>query len=629
MKTICLLILCLLSSGLFAQENKVNEIKTEVNEVTVFLEGAQITSRKTVDLTAGISVLKFIGLSPFIEAKSIQVKADGELTILAINHQQNFIDKLEKPKELSDLESKLDLLDEKINLENTHLAILQEQIAFLQANRQIGGRNQELSVVKLKEAADFYGNQLTALKLKEIERNSTLRELNKQKTDLQNQLNTLTSKKDYPNGEILVKVEAKTNVKVAFELSYVVGNASWFPSYDIRAKSINQPVELIYKANVRQDTKMDWSNVKLRFSSANLNISGIAPDLEPYYLNYNTLPPVYNRSINSVSGRVVDQNHQPMPGVSINVQGTSIGSVTDMNGNYSITLPGQGSYLTYSFIGCISQTLPVTSKIMNVLLEEDQVALDEAVVVGYGVQKKSLLSGALEGKIAGVAANNKERMKIRGASSIPVPSVAVEKQTSVNFEIKTPYSIKSDNKSYSVDMEVYELPASFQYFCVPKIDQTAFLIAHVVDWEKYNLLEGEANIFFEDTYVGKTLLDTRAASDTLQISLGPDKNVMVSREKQKDFTTKQFIGNKKEETRSWKTSVKNNKNQPINMIVLDQVPVSTLEEIEVEVQLISGAKHNTETGEIKWEFMIEPKAKKEFEWRYSVKYPKNKKLMVE
>ncbi|MBW8325149.1 MAG: mucoidy inhibitor MuiA family protein [Prolixibacteraceae bacterium] len=629
MKTICLLILCLLSSGLFAQENKVNEIKTEVNEVTVFLEGAQITSRKTVDLTAGISVLKFIGLSPFIEAKSIQVKADGELTILAINHQQNFIDKLEKPKELSDLESKLDLLDEKINLENTHLAILQEQIAFLQANRQIGGRNQELSVVKLKEAADFYGNQLTALKLKEIERNSTLRELNKQKTDLQNQLNTLTSKKDYPNGEILVKVEAKKNVKVAFELSYVVGNASWFPSYDIRAKNINQPVELIYKANVRQDTKMDWSNVKLRFSSANLNISGIAPDLEPYFLNYNTLPPVYNRSVNSVSGRVVDQNHQPMPGVSINVQGTSIGSVTDMNGNYSITLPGQGSYLTYSFIGCISQTLPVTGKIMNVLLEEDQVALDEVVVVGYGVQKKSLLSSALEGKIAGVAANNKEGMKIRGASSIPVPSMAVEKQTSVNFEIKTPYSIKSDNKSYSVDMEVYELPASFQYFCVPKIDQTAFLIAHVVDWEKYNLLEGEANIFFEDTYVGKTLLDTRAASDTLQISLGPDKNVMVSREKQKDFTTKQFIGNKKEETRSWKTSVKNNKNQPINMIVLDQVPVSTLEEIEVEVQLISGAKHNTETGEIKWEFMIEPKAKKEFEWRYSVKYPKNKKLMVE
>ncbi len=629
MKTICLLILCLLSSGLFAQENKVTEIKTEVNEVTVFLEGAQITSRKTVDLTAGISVLKFIGLSPFIEAKSIQVKADGELTILAINHQQNFIDKLEKPKELSDLESKLDLLDEKINLENTHLAILQEQIAFLQANRQIGGRNQELSVVKLKEAADFYGNQLTALKLKEIERNSTLRELNKQKTDLQNQLNTLTSKKDYPNGEILVKVEAKKNVRVAFELSYVVGNASWFPSYDIRAKNINQPVELIYKANVRQDTKMDWSNVKLRFSSANLNISGIAPDLEPYFLNYNTLPPVYNRSVNSVSGRVVDQNHQPMPGVSINVQGTSIGSVTDMNGNYSITLPGQGSYLTYSFIGCISQTLPVTGKIMNVLLEEDQVALDEVVVVGYGVQKKSLLSGALEGKIAGVAANNKEGMKIRGASSIPVPSMAVEKQTSVNFEIKTPYSIKSDNKSYSVDMEVYELPASFQYFCVPKIDQTAFLIAHVVDWEKYNLLEGEANIFFEDTYVGKTLLDTRAASDTLQISLGPDKNVMVSREKQKDFTTKQFIGNKKEETRSWKTSVKNNKNQPINMIVLDQVPVSTLEEIEVEVQLISGAKHNTETGEIKWEFMIEPKAKKEFEWRYSVKYPKNKKLMVE
>src|SRR5690606_429416 len=124
---------------------------------------------------------------------------------------------------------------------------------------------------------------------------------------------------------------------------------------------------------------------------------------------------------------------------------------------------------------------------------------------------------------------------------------------------------RSDNKSYTVDMESYELPASFQYYCVPKIDRDAFLIARIVDWEKYNLLEGEANVFFEDTYVGKSLLDVRYASDTLEISMGRDKKVAVNREKLKDFTTKQFIGNKKEETRTWKTTVKNNKTRPISM----------------------------------------------------------------
>jgi hypothetical protein len=426
----------------------------------------------------------------------------------------------------------------------------------------------------------------------------------------------------------LVKVDLKRNLKVSFELSYVVGNAGWFPSYDIRAININEPVELIYKANVRQDTKIDWNNVKLRFSSADLNTSGVAPELSPYFLDYNTLPPLYNRSLNSVSGRIVDQEQQPLAGTTISVQGTSIGTISDINGNYSITLPGQSSALVYSFIGCKTKTLPVTGKIMNVMMEEDNLALDEVVAVGYGVQRKNLLSG-LQGKVAGLAVKNKDEISIRGTNSIPISLMTVEKQTSVDFEIKTPYTIKSDNKSYSVDMEVYKLPANFQYFGVPKIDKAAFLIANIIDWEKYNLLEGEANIFFEDTYVGKTLLETRSATDTLQISLGQDKNVVLSREKLKDFATKQFIGNKKEESRSWKTTVRNNKGQQINMIILDQVPVSKLEEIEVSVQDISGAKYNTETGEIKWEFNLESKSKKEFGLNYSVKYPKSKRLIVE
>ncbi|MBL7967188.1 MAG: mucoidy inhibitor MuiA family protein [Prolixibacteraceae bacterium] len=632
MKTIILLSLCLFFFGSFAQELPVKEIKTEVNEVTVFPEGAQIISQKTIELTAGVSVLKFTNLSPFIDAKSIQVKANGELTILSINHQANFLNKTEKSKEISELESRIAALDEKVNLENTHLSILKEQIAFLQANREVGGRSQELSVARLKEAADFYGTQLTSLKMKEIERNNSLRQLNKEREGIMNQLNTLSSKKEFPNGEILVKVDVKKNALVPVELSYVVGNAGWFPSYDIRAKNINEPVELIYKANVRQDTKMDWTNVKLRFSSTDPRASGIAPELNTYYLNYNTLPPVYNRLVSSVTGRVIDQNQQALPGVSIMVQGTSIGTVSDANGNFSITLPNQSSFLTFSFIGMKEKTLPVTGKNMLVVMEEDQVNLDEAVVIGYGVQKKLALTGAVsavQGKVSGVATKDREDIRIRGTNSTPIPLTAVEKPTSVNFEIKTPYTIKSDNKSYTVDMEAYQLPAGFQYYSVPKIDKTAFLIANITDWEKYNLLEGEANIFFEEAYVGKTLLDTRSATDTLQISLGQDKNVIVSREKAKEFTTKQFIGNKKEESKSWKLSVRNNKSQSINMILLDQVPVSTLEEIEVSVQNISGGKQDPETGEIKWEFTLDSKVKKDFGLDYSVKYPKNKRLIVE
>ncbi len=101
-------------------------------------------------------------------------------------------------------------------------------------------------------------------------------------------------------------------------------------------------------------------------------------------------------------------------------------------------------------------------------------------------------------------------------------------------------------------MAVYQVPAYYQYYAVPKISNDAFLIAHITDWEKYNLLEGEANLFFEETFTGQTLIDTRHASDTLKISLGKDKNVGISRENLKDFTTRQFIGSKKEEIKSWR-----------------------------------------------------------------------------
>jgi len=630
-KIISIALLCSLSFSSFAQDSTEKEVKTDVNEVTVFIEGAQVTRKKAVELPQGKTVVKFVNLSPFIDAKSVQVKANGELTVLSVNHQQNFINKLDKPKELVDLEAKVRSIDEKINLENTYLSIVGEQLAFLQQNRDIGGKNQETSIVNLKETMTFYSTQLSALKLKEIEHNKNIQELRKQRSDIENQIKTLTSKKEYPNGEVLVKVDAKRAGTFDFEVSYLVNNAGWFPTYDIRAKNISEPIQIIYKANVRQETKEDWKNVKLRFSSSNPNSSGVAPELKTYFLSYNSIPPVYNikQGSNIAKGIVISaEDGMPIPGVSVVVKGTTIGTSTDVNGSFTLTMPSNGGNLVFSFVGFKSLEMPFYGNFMNVTLEPDNVALEEVIVTAYGT-KRGRVEKALSGKVAGVSVDKVEPIKIRGTSSLAIPSEMVVKQTTVDFEIKTPFTVPSDNKSYAVDMVVYELPASYQYYCVPKVQKDAFLIANIVDWEKYSLLEGEANIFFEDSYVGKTLLNLSAANDTLSISLGKDKNVSVNREKVKDFTTKQFIGNKKEETRSWLTTVKNNKSQSISMIILDQVPVSMIEEIEVQVQDLNTAKHDKETGEIKREFKLEPSAKKEVTLKYSVKYPKDRKLVIE
>jgi len=624
MRFTLLVILSLVLHSLYSQETPEKAVDTEVDEVTVFLQGAQVVRKKPVEVPGGKQILKFQNLSPFIEAKSIQVKADGEITVLSVNHQQNYLDKSEKSEELKTLEKQLESISDRITEENTRMFILQEEQAFLRDNRNIGGKNDQVDVPSLQQASDFYGEKLTSLKMNELELNKSLRELNRKRQDLQNQISSLSGKREYPTGEILVKVDAGKPGSYPIELSYMVGNAGWFPSYDIRAENITEPVQLVYKANVKQDTKVDWDDVKIRFSSADPNVSGIAPELKTYYLNYHSAPPTYNLTSNSVRGRVTDQHGQPLPGANVMVAGSTVGTVTDLEGNYSLTIPSNATGLTISYVGFNSQTLPINREVMNVSLQETVMTLDEVVV-----SASSRNDARRARPMSSVTIVEEPAAQLRGGSSLPVPTAQRLNQTTVDFEIGTPYTVKSDNRNYTVDMEFYDLPAIYQYYSVPKIDKDAFLIAGIVDWEKYNLLEGEANVFFEDTYVGKTLLDVRYASDTLEISLGRDQQISVDRQKIKDFTTKQFIGNKKEETRAWKTTVKNNKSQEINMIVLDQVPVSTLEEIEVNVQNTSGGKEDPESGEIKWELSLKPADSKELELKYSVKYPKNRTLIVE
>lgn len=624
MKIVNLTFLIFLFGNLFSQQISEQEIKSQVKEVSVFINGAQVTRSKSVNLPKGKSIIKFVNLSPFIDKKSVQVKAQGFLSVLSVNHQQNYLNKSTKSKELGELEKKLKVVNDKIKLEKTHLSILSEELVFLNSNRAIGGKNEQLTLTNLQQIATFYGKKLTELKLKEIERRKTLENLNKSKNDLQNQMRILNNKKDYPSGEIVLKVDAKEGGSFLFELSYLVRNSGWFPTYDVRVKNINSPVQLVYKANVKQDTKVDWKNVKLIFSSAEPDASGIAPELQTYFLNYNTLPPIYRTKSNSVRGKVFDYQGNALVGARVTVEGTTIGTISDSEGNYSITTPNGSISLTYSHIGLASKTLPVSSSVMNVYLELETMIDDD-----IEIEDELILSNNFEGRAKGMYMKSEAKMFEKTKQSIKIPMQQTVNQTNVSFEIQTAYTIKSDNKNYTVDMEYYDLPAIYEYYCVPKINTDAFLMAYINDWEKYNLLEGEANLFFENTYLGKSILDLRNTKDTLKISLGTDKNVVVKREKIKDFVEKQFIGSKKEEMRTWKTSIKNNKNQKIKIVIFDQVPVSTNEEIEVKILELSGGKHNPTNGKIRWEFELAPNEKTAFDLKYAVKYPKNKHLIIE
>lgn len=96
----------------------------------------------------------------------------------------------------------------------------------------------------------------------------------------------------------------------------------------------------------------------------------------------------------TVTGTVVDVKNVPLAGVAVIQQGTTNGSATGADGKYSITLP-KGSVIEFSCIGYNAQTIKAFNAVVDIVMEEDNLLLEETVVVGYGVQKKSSVTGAI------------------------------------------------------------------------------------------------------------------------------------------------------------------------------------------------------------------------------------------
>ncbi len=610
-------------------------VKSNVSSATVFLNSAQVSRTKSIDLSKGENTLKFINLSPFVDQKSIQVKASN-IEIQAISFKKDYLKTLNKNPKVLELEKNLDLLNKKINSKEVYLNIVREETQFLKANINIGGKNQTLSVTTLKEATAFYSSKIKSLKLEEFKLENEIKELKTEVLKIRKQINDFTPVENFGSGEITIKLKSKFAGATQFKLSYNVSNAGWYPSYDVRAKDINSPLELVYKANLKQNTKVDWNNVKLRFSSANPSNSTRVKKVIPYFLDYGTFPPNYKSTpvygqISGIPGRVsgkVMDSHGGLPGTSVIVKGTTIVTDTDFDGNYSLELPSGMQTLVFSYLGYKTQERVTNGgSLLNITMEEDSNTLDEIVVTGYSSRKKR----RKESKIDGVM--KKQPMNVPVLHQVTKSNLETKdiiNQTTVSFEVLEPYTIKSSTKSKSIPVKTHVIDAKYQYFSFPKANANAYLVASLSDWEKLNLLEGEANIYFEDTFIGTSLIDTRVAKKELELSLGADKNVVVERKKEKGFISKQFIGSKQEETRVWNFSVKNNKNQKINITVFDQVPISKRDDIKVELDdKITTGTLDTETGKVKWETSIQPKNSFAFKFKYSVKYPKNTTIRID
>lgn len=541
MKTfICLFLLSIISILINAGD-KPKAVKSEIKEVSVFLTGAQVTRVGNTNINPGTSQLIFEELPYNINAQSIQVSAKGDFTILSVQHQLNYLKSQQISKEIKTMKDSLEYLNDQLANERDMQVVYQEEEAMIKSNKAIGGQNVGVKILDLKDGAEYFRVRLTDIKIKWRAAQKRITKMQEDANRLTNQINTMNSRENKPTSEVILTVNTKIPVNANLTLSYLVNDAGWVPVYDMRAKDINNPVELTYKGNVWQKSGEDWEKVTLALNTGNPMLSGSKPALSAWYLYLNYYP---NRD-----------------------KGKSKKSMS-----------------------------------MTMTKEEAPSVNDE--IAEY--EKTDLMSST-------------------GADYTTVQ----ENQTNIEFKIEIPYSIPSDGKQYVVEVQKLTIPATYEYFCAPKLDKDAFLIAHVTGWEIYNLISGEMNLFFEGTYVGKSYLDVTNTNDTLDISLGRDKNIVVTRTKMKDFSKKSFIGSSKKESRGFDIEVRNKKKQAVNILIEDQFPLSTNKEIEIEQIEKSDAKFDENTGKLSWKFELKPAENKKIKMQYAVKYPKNQTIILE
>lgn len=595
---------------LFAfSQGKEKTIKTKIKDVTVFLKGAEINRELNTKLVKGKNIIKLERFSPYILKSSIKIKGGAFYEILSMDFEKTTFDEIENSKELKELtlkEEKMVASIEDLQIQNK---ILAEKEEFLKTNQKIVGAEKGGDIAQYQKLTEYYIQQIQDIKLSTLKNNRSIDKLETKLSKVKDKISDLDLNEELPVGEMRIVVDAKTEVFAKMKISYFINKASWKPTYNFSFENLDKPLKILYKANIKQNTGVDWENVNIKLSNSNPILDKKLKDLATYFLDYNLsyLKSDEERLLESLQGRAA--------GVQVSSNSGELSGTVRVRGTNSIDAGNNPLYIVDG-VAVNSNYSDPTKNINPDDVKDIQILKGSAASALYGSQAANGVILITTKK--GVAASEFQPNMIKAITNV----------SNVEYKLKSPYTVLSDEEQITVQMKEEKINVDYQYKTIPKQQTKAFLIANISDWEKLNLVNGKVNLYDNKTFVGETFIDFQKVSDTLEISLNSDKNIIVKRTLLDKFNSNQFIGSKKSVTRTWKIEIKNKKNKEIKLDILDQVPISTDKSIDVEVLEISKANHNTVNGELKWKIKLAPKESKEFIISYKVKYPKNKRLII-
>ncbi|MFT3946891.1 MAG: mucoidy inhibitor MuiA family protein [Agriterribacter sp.] len=598
-KTNCLSIFLLLY--LFANAgDEPLKVPSSLKTVTVYRNGAEMTHNANTSLQQGANELIIEGISNAVDINSIQINCPSAVTLMGVEFSSNYLVTPQENQKIKQLKDSADNISDEIAKVKVQITTINELLDVLKANKDIKGSQTGLSVAELMKLMDYYKAKSNELQQELKQQNEKQKKWNELLTKINNQVAEEEKKNTKNEGRINLQLSVAVSGKYDFVVSYITPNAYWTPYYDIRVDDIKTPLKVIYKSKITQTTGLDWKKVKLSLSTSVPNQWGNAPAMNTWFLAY--INPV-NVMEQSLAGKVSG----------IQIRGVnSIAEVSDVvvvgyGTNRSVDKPVEEKAPIYIVNGA-EMTKQEFSKINKIAIKKMDVLKENAATAIYG----SRASGGA------IIVTLKE-----GLGDYVTVS---DNELNVIFDIDIPFDIPTNGKAQTAVLKEYSVDANYKFYSVPRLDKDAYLLADVSEWEKLNLLPGDANIIFEGTYVGKSFIDPNSTLDTLNLTLGRDKRVVVKKEKLADYSSVKFLGINKLQKLTYEITVKNNKKDTVEMLLKDQYPLSTNKDIESELTDDGGASINKENGVLSWQLKLAPGETKKIRFGYSVKYAKDRQV---
>ena len=596
MKKIFVTLFALMSLfNVYANDEK-NEVQASLKSVTVYRSGAEMTHSVSVTLAKGSNQLIIDNISNAIDSNSVQINAPSSVTILGFQFSNNYLLNTTKTPRQQMLNDSLQQVQDNIDKLAFAISNATDLMDVLKMNRDIKGEQNGLSVMELEKLMDYY-------QTKSIELQASIALLTEKKNKatiiagkIKEQIEEEAKKNISTAGRLILELNAAMPLKADLTISYIARNAYWIPFYDLRAENIQLPLKIFYKAKIVQTTGIDWKQVKLSLSTATPSQKGVAPELQSWFLGY------LNPYANDLTGRAAGLQMRGTASLN-DVVVTGYGTSDEKANNY---IPLKPVYVVSG----------------NIVSEETFQQLDPNSIKSITRLKpadaKSVYGSAAEAGATVVELKN----------GLPDYIAVADKTLNVNFDIDIPYDVPTNGKEQTATLQTIDANTLYRHMAIPKIDDDAYLIAKISNWEQLNLLPGEANIILEGTYVGKTYINPANTSDSLDITLGNDKRVVITRKKLEDFSSVKFLGTNKLQKFMYEIVVKNNKKEAVHLVLKDQYPLSTNKDIEVELDETSNAAVEKDNGGLSWQLTLAPNESKTLKFSYSVKYPKDKTINI-